>query len=140
MMLRGNPVFHHFGLAVRDPEAALHQLSAFGYTGHPPVYDELQKVHLILCRSEVMPDVEIIYAGDESGPLDSILKHGETQIYHTCYEVDDLEETLAGWEDRKVKFRCVAPPKPAVLFGGRKVSFYYLPGFGLVELLEPDEC
>jgi hypothetical protein len=30
----------------------------------------------------------------------------------------------------------LSPPQPAVLFGGRKVSFYSVAGFGVIEILE----
>jgi len=35
-----------------------------------------------------------------------------------------------------IKSICVSNPKPAILFKGANVSFYYIIGFGLIEIIE----
>lgn len=129
--------FHHLGLAVRQPEPALAFLRTLNYEIGPRVHDELQRVNLMLCTSESMPDVEVVFRASEAGPLDAILKRTDAQLYHVCYEVDDLEAVLLAMREDGHRPHCVVPRTPAILFGGRLVSFYYLGGFGLVELLEP---
>jgi hypothetical protein len=128
--------FHHLGLAVREPATALRFLQSLGYEAGPQVHDELQGVNLVMCQSDEMPDVEVIFAAGSDGPLESILKRNDAQFYHLCFESSDLDATLTEWRREGYKPYCVAPRKPAVLFGGRHVSFYYLQGFGLVEILE----
>lgn len=127
--------FHHLGLAVRHSADALAFLTGLGYTPSAPVRDPLQNVNLILCTSEQMPAVEIIYPTETAGPLASILKAQVSVIYHTCFQSNDLEYSLRaiGQANRIIE---LSPPKPAILFGGRKVSFYMVSGFGVIEILE----
>lgn len=129
-------VFHHLGLAVRVPDRATAFLQALGYTIGPRVRDALQNVHLSLCEHPTMPRVEVVWPTETEGPLTSILRVSAELVYHMCYETDDVEGTIRAMGRLVGAVRCVSPPKPAVLFGGRRVSFYLVPGVGLVELLE----
>ncbi len=69
------------------------------------------------------------------GMADMLLKKKGVGIYHVCYEVDDLAETVETFRAKDLNFLEVVEPRPAVLFGGRPVAFYLFEGFGLVELL-----
>ncbi len=132
-------VFHHHGLAVRKDETALAMLRCLGYAIGESVFDPEQNVYVRLCTSAHHPAVEIVMPGTAGkSPVDSILAKHDALLYHTCYETDDLQKTLAGLEAQGLRLVCVAARKPAVLFGGRHVSFYMTPGWGLIELLEAD--
>jgi hypothetical protein len=129
--------FHHFGLAVREPEGAATFLSGLGYRLGEALFDPNQNVHLILGTHETQPAVEIIYPGADEGPIDKwVQRYASGIIYHLCYSTQNLEEILAQWEARGLQAVCVSSPKPALLFGGRRVSFYNVVGMGLVEILE----
>jgi len=127
--------FHHFGLAVKAPERAIHFASALGYEVGAALRDPGQNVNLIWCVHQAMPAIEVIFPTDTPGPLAGILQKSDSLIYHLCYECDDIEASIskmiAGGE-RVVK---VAEATPAPLFGGRKVAFVLVRGFGVVELL-----
>lgn len=128
-------VFHHFGLAVKDFTKAAAFYKNLGYQVPEPVYDPLQNVDLILCTSESQPAVELVKPVGDDTPVTNYLNKNNEMIYHTCYEVDDIEQ------DVKILFQanraiCVSKPKPAVLFNNRLVSFYYVSNVGLIELLE----
>jgi len=77
-----------------------------------------------------------VTAGEEEGPLTPILKRYSELVYHTCYETKDLEASLKAIKEAGLRVIPVSPPTPAILFGGRKVSFYTIMGFGLIEILE----
>jgi hypothetical protein len=129
--------FHHLGLAARQPEKAKRFLALLGYTLDPPVYDPLQKTHLIMCHGDnEMPPIEIIYPGDEPSPVDRLLTMYGNSIYHICFETHSLDSSLNVLRERGLRVTTVSPPKPAVLFDGRFVSFYIVPGFGLIEILD----
>ena len=81
--------------------------------------------------------MEVVHPASSPGPLDAILSGGGESFYHFCYETPDLAGTLASFKSSGHRVVCVSSRKPAVLFGGRFVSFYRVKGFGLVELLEP---
>jgi catechol 2,3-dioxygenase-like lactoylglutathione lyase family enzyme len=130
--------FHHLGLAVRKPEDARRFLTAMGYRVGDVVFDPEQNVNLHMCTHDVMPGVEIIYPG-ESGktPVDRLLaRHDSGIVYHVCYRTDDLAGALAAMAEAGLRTLCVSPPKPAILFGGERVSFYMVDGFGLIEIIE----
>jgi methylmalonyl-CoA/ethylmalonyl-CoA epimerase len=130
--------FHHLGLAVRRPDDASRFLGALGYEIPDPVFDPEQNVNLIMCRHDgAMPDVEIIYPATGKSPVDTIAKQRpEGIVYHVCYITDDLSAALKAIEQSGVRAMCVAPPTPAVLFGGCPVSFYNIIGMGLCEIIE----
>lgn len=128
--------FHHFGLAVRDPAEAFRYLLALGYTEGNVVFDPLQRVNLAMRHHPTMPDVEVIWPGDGPSPIDRMIKGSGTLIYHLCYECPAPGAAVAALESAGIETVLVSPPKPAVLFAGREVSFHMVPGFGLIEILQ----
>jgi len=132
-----NLAFHHLGLAVQQPQEALTFLSSLGYSHGDPVFDSLQNIHLIMGTHPSHPAIEIIFPASGSGPLDKIIRRRLSGIiYHVCYVTENLEQTLEQWTMAQLRVVCVSPPKPSVLFWGRKVSFYEVVGMGLIEILE----
>jgi hypothetical protein len=111
-------------------------LKGLGYKIGPTVKDKLQNVNLALCTRPDAPAIEIIYETETPGPLTAILKLNTTLIYHLCYKSENLEESLAAMRHDQNMVRVISLPKPAVLFGGRSVSFYQIRGFGMIEILE----
>ncbi len=129
--------FHHLGLAVKQPREAENFLSTLGYQMGAAVFDPVQNVHLALCTHATQPAVEIIWPGDSQGPIDRLTqRHPAGIVYHVCYQTMDLAATLAHLEAAGLRVLCISSPSPAVLFGGRKVSFYNVAGMGLIEILE----
>lgn len=132
-------LFHHFGLAVQKPDSARKLLAALGYAIGETVFDPGQNVYLALCQHESQPAVEIIWPGTEAGPIDALARRFESGIvYHLCYETRDLAGALSQFKAAGLEVACISRPKPAPLFGGRKVSFYNILGMGLVEFLESE--
>jgi hypothetical protein len=134
-MNRFGLAFHHLGLAVPATAEAVRFLTLLGYRQGPALYDPLQKVNLSLCRHDSMPDVELVWPGAEPSPIDRMLKRGGPLVYHFCYATADAGASLAGMAAEGVEVLELAPAQPAVLFGGRAVSFHSVAGFGLIELL-----
>ncbi len=127
--------FHHFGLAVAEAEPAFRTLAALGYTAGAMVFDPLQRVNLAMRHHAAMPDVEVIWPGEGPSPIDKMIRKSGSMIYHLCYEAPDPEAAIAALDALGLDIMQVSPPKPALLFGGREVSFYSVSGFGLIELL-----
>ena len=128
--------FHHLGLAVRRPDAAMAFLSNLGYRIGDAVYDPEQNVNLAMCAADAAPDVEVIWPGTRKGPVDGLLAKRDGLVYHVCYATDDLPGALRRMEDAGHRAIPLAPPKPAVLFDGLQVSFYEVVGFGTVEIID----
>jgi catechol 2,3-dioxygenase-like lactoylglutathione lyase family enzyme len=128
--------FHHLGLAVASRRDAVAFLTALGYETGEAVYDPLQKVNLMMCTHASHPAVEIIWPGEEKSPLEGLIRTRTAGvIYHICYETADLAAVLAELEELGIRMVCKAPPQPAILFGGRPVSFYEAVGIGLIEII-----
>jgi Glyoxalase/Bleomycin resistance protein/Dioxygenase superfamily len=128
--------FHHLGLAVRQKSAAVKFLRGMGYQIGETLYDPNQLVNLIMCTSDSQPDVEIIYPSEDTGPVDNILKSNNALIYHTCYLSKDIDGSIHQIKEAGIRVLPISDKKPAPLFDNRKVAFFYIDGFGLVELLE----
>jgi catechol 2,3-dioxygenase-like lactoylglutathione lyase family enzyme len=127
--------FHHFGLAVREPEEAVRFLEALGYEIASSIPDPLQRVNLAFCSHPTMPDVELVWPGEEPSPIDAIVKRNNGLVYHLCYTADDPDEAVAAIEASGLNIVAAGPAKAAVLFGGREVAFFYVENFGLIEII-----
>lgn len=127
--------FHHFGLAVRSPEAAFRFLSDLGYCVGRGCYDPLQKVNLAMCHHAHMPDVEVIWPGREASPIDRMLKKNDSMFYHLCYTSTDLKTSLAALELAGLEVLSLGTAQAALLFDGIEVSFYHITGVGIVEII-----
>lgn len=128
--------FHHLGLAVAMRDKARRFLDGLGYAPAEAMHDPLQHVFVSLHVHPTMPDVELISRDDGPGPLDAVLKGRTESIYHLCYRTPDRSATLERFRRDGHRVLPVSPPTPAVLFDGRLVSFHYVAGFGLIELLD----
>jgi len=132
--------FAHIGVAVAQIEPALrHYQDILGYqliSG--PFDDPIQRVRVCFIKRpnpEHDPQVELIAPLDDKSPIQRVLSAGGG-AYHICYEVNDIEKTLATCRSKGCLI--VSQPVPAVAFGGRKIAWMYLPSRQLVELLQSE--
>ena len=137
-MNRFGLTFHHLGLAVKTPDAAVALLAGLGYDAGDAIFDPLQNVFLLMCTHPTMPSIEIIYPAKGPGPLDKLLvRHKDGLVYHLCYTTQNLDKSLeALGSENGMRVICVSPPKAAVLFGGKEVSFYVVADVGLIEIID----
>lgn len=120
---------HHIGVACRDIREEidrLHRLHAV-VEQTPVVRDEEQDAELVLLTLADGTRIELV-AGRQVDPW---VKRN-IGLYHLCFEVEDIGAEIYRLTEEGA--RLVAPPKPAVLFGGREVAFLYVE-YGLIELL-----
>jgi len=127
--------FHHFGLLSSDPEASCRLLTSLGYSVSGLIDDPLQNVRLHWAAHPVLPNVEVISPTDITGPVTNLAKKFQHGIYHLCFEVTDIQSCLDQLS-ANARVLEVSPPKPAILFQNRRVSFYRVENLGLIELLE----
>ena len=130
--------FHHMGLALPDPAPAALFLRGQGYALAAAARDPLQQADLSLWTHPSAPAVEVISpVTPGQGPVATILGlQPDGLVYHLCYTTMDLENTLDRVEQSGLRPFEVSSPKPAVLFGGERVSFYMVIGLGLIEFIE----
>jgi hypothetical protein len=127
--------FHHFGLAVRSPASAFQYLKTIGYREGLEVFDPLQRVNVAMRHHVEMPDVEVIWPGTGPSPIDNLIERNGSMIYHLCYLASEADRALAALTAAGLRIRTISSPQPAVLFGGKRVSFYYIDGVGLIEII-----
>ena len=127
--------FHHFGLAVRSPEAAFRYLGDLGYRAGSSCYDPLQKVNLAMRHHDQMPDVEVIWPGQEPSPIDRMLKKNDSMIYHLCYTSKNVAASLSALELAGLEVLPLSMAQPALLFDDLEVSFYSITGVGIIEII-----
>ena len=123
-------ILHHLGIACSDIRETLEQLQAmFPVTGCSEiVHDPEQDAELCLVSIRDSLPLELI-----AGPVVSNLVRKGIMLYHACWEAEQIEEVI----DRMRRVNgcmVVSEPKPAVLFGRRRVAFLNTP-VGLVEIL-----
>ena len=121
---------HHVGIACQDIEKTLKDFQ--GILNHQPIsrvlYDPLQAVFVCLLKDADGNTIELV-----SGPTVAAFAQNGPQIYHICYEVDDIH--LAISESTQKGAVLISEPKPAKLFDGRAVAFLQTE-VGLIEFLE----
>jgi hypothetical protein len=127
--------FHHFGLAVRDPDDAFHYLQSLGYTVSSTVYDPLQRVNLALCCHPEMPRVEVVWPGEDPSPIDKMIQRHSGLVYHLCYTAESPERAVTAIAQAGLNIVAASMPKEAVLFGGQEVSFFFVENVGLIEII-----
>ena len=125
--------FHHLGIATEDMDSELGMWKKFFSEvlegkAVKRCFDPLQEVEL--CLFEV-GNLKIELVSGEK--VKNFLKRG-AKIYHICFEVNNLERKI----ENLTNMGCilVSPPKPAILFEGRRVAFLITPMGFLIELLE----
>lgn len=126
--------FHHIGVAVRSIEKTAQIYLQGGYSRSETTFDPVQNVNICWLSREGMPLVELLEPVDAASPVCGTLEKNGVTPYHTCYEVDSLDEAVA--DLRRMKYALVGAPAPAVAIGGRRVCFLYNRDAGLIELVE----
>ena len=129
--------FSHLGVAVPDIGQALSVYQEiFGYIVlSGPFDDPVQRVSVLFIGTGIPGDliIELVAPLGPDSPVNGPLAKG-AGAYHVCYEVDDIDQTLADVRARG----CVvlSRPVPAVAFEGRRIAWFYTPARQLVEVVE----
>lgn len=127
--------FHHIGVATSNIEETAVQYLNFGYEMDGAItFDPLQNVDICFLRHPSMPLVELLSPENPESPVSQILTKNGVTPYHTCYSVDDLEDSIK--QLRKIKYMIVSKPKPACAIMNKRVAFLYHRDMGLIELVE----
>jgi methylmalonyl-CoA/ethylmalonyl-CoA epimerase len=125
--------FHHVGVACSLISAETATLSALGYAPEGPVVeDPIQKVRLQFFVGGG-PRLELIEPISADSPIQGVLRRGG-KFYHVAYEVEHFDRAVGELKDKR--FTAVAPPAPAVAFGGRRIIFMISSTLTLIELIE----
>ncbi len=126
--------FNHIGIACRD----IAKTSAFhiarGYSASPVVEDPVQHVRICFLEKEGEPRLELLEPLDDKSPVGRTLATAGVTPYHLCYQVQDIEASIASL--RRRRFLLVSGPVPACAMNDKRVAFLYNKDSGLIELVE----
>jgi methylmalonyl-CoA/ethylmalonyl-CoA epimerase len=128
---------HHVGYAVASIQDYFTSFLAplVGATELGPVHeDPVQGVRVAFVEVSPGALVELVEPLHESNPVRQFIGSPRGGLYHLCYEVDDLEATIARF--RRKRCLPLAAAVPAVAFDGRRIVFMMTPQRDLVELVE----
>lgn len=121
---------HHLGIACADIELARDNIEKLHNVVDKTdvIFDPQQQVHVQLLTLADGTSLELV-----SGRVVLGLLQKKVNLYHICFEVDDIDVVMEHATQNGAAL--VSTPKPSALFEGRKVCFLMYP-YGLVELLE----
>ena len=126
--------FHHYGIACKDFKNLKSFYRMQNYSIGKEVYDSIQNVELVFCKSPVHPNIELIKPFNKKSPINNFLKFSETSIYHSCYATKKNEKQVMDFFKNQ-KIIKISGPNPAILFDNKNVSFYYVKNVGIIEIL-----
>jgi len=129
--------FHHIGYAVRDIRKYLDDFLVpmfLPISITDPVADSIQRVRVCFVEMPGGTLIELVEPLGENSPVDSVIGSSRGGVYHTCYEVEDLDAEIRRFRSK----RCLplGKPVPAAAFDGRRIVFLLTPERDLVELVE----
>ena len=126
--------FNHIGIAVRDIDSSIEAFSVFGYS-HDGFFhhDTIQNVRIAFLTGHGQPMLELVQPINESSPVVNFLSRNGTSMYHKCFEVTDIMQSIESLKQQK--YRLISSPKPAIAFKHRLVCFMFHKDAGLIELL-----
>lgn len=127
--------FHHVGIVVRNINEAINAYEALGYSKTSAIiHDPIQNVQLCFLDKDESPTLELVAAISLESPVTNILAKSGPTPYHNCFEVDDINESIASL--KQWGYRRLSSIVPAIAFGNRRICFLYHKEVGLIELLE----
>jgi methylmalonyl-CoA/ethylmalonyl-CoA epimerase len=122
---------HHSAFIVKDIDSWENRIPNQGKVND--VIDPIQHARLALYKNFGDTFIELIQPLNEKAfTWNALQKHGE-QFNHFCYSVNsknELDELVAEY-----KLISVLSPVPALLFNGKRVTFYYTRNRQVVEFL-----
>lgn len=126
--------FHHIGIATENITKTANIYSKLGFKVTDVIYDHIQNVNISFLEKDEHPLIELVEPVNERSPINNILNKSGTSIYHTCYEMNDMKETISFFKNKG--FVLISKPMPAIAFNNRNIAFLYQSHVGLIELLE----
>ena len=127
--------FHHVGVITSNlSETVTFYSDVLAYSVSQTFEDPIQEANIVLLHAPHSPMIEVICPTSPTSPAAGWIKRIQAGPYHTCYQVESLNEVLESLNQRGLNL--VFGPAPAVAFQGAPVAFVWGPAVGLMELVE----
>ncbi len=125
---------HHYGFLTENIEKSIAAFSSLGYEKKSRTVDESRGIDIAFIEAKQGETIELIMPIHDQSVVSKLMGKLKYNIYHTCYAVNDIDESIV--ELRKNGFLMIDAAKPAVALEGRRVAFLYSKYAGMIELLE----
>jgi len=104
-----------------------------GYKAGRTVDDDTQQTRICFLHKEGEVNIELVEPYESNRTMQKMLVKQGVSPYHTCYEVDDIDEAYklmmdSGWT---ALFEPVASPA----FNNRRICYFWKRDVGLIELV-----
>ena len=132
--MRNAMKIHHVGYLAKSIEKTEKKFFELGYeVESPTAYDEIGKINIeFLVNGDYR--VELIQPMNEESPMYPLLKRFKNSPYHFCYEVEDLDASVAELSGKG--YTVIQEPEIAPCIEGKKVCFLNNISMGIIELVE----
>ena len=123
----------HVAYATRNTDSTIGFLAALGFEVkiHRVVF-ERQNVYISKVSNQKGDVIEIVEPISYPSAFDDILGERDAVVYHTCFMVDDFEESVS--EVKKAGAIAITRPFESILYEGYRVTHMYHPSFGMFEI------
>jgi methylmalonyl-CoA/ethylmalonyl-CoA epimerase len=132
--MKSKLVFHHLGIATKSIEKCAGTYSALGYHCTEIKDEPSQNVRICFLSKEGSPLLELVEPLSKDAPVFNIIKNSGTTPYHTCYEVENMQEALDELED--MGFRMLFEPLVSEVMDHGLFCYLFSAEIGLFELYQ----
>lgn len=132
--MNSNYLFHHLGIATRSIENCVSIYSKLGYSISDIRVEPSQNVKICFLSKEGGPLLELVEPQNNDSPVSNIVKNSGTTPYHTCYQVENLQESLEELEE--LNFRVLFEPLKSEAMDEGLFCYLFSAEIGLIELYQ----
>ena len=132
--MNSNYLFHHLGIATRSIENCVSIYSKLGYSISDIRVEPSQNVKICFLSKEGGPLLELVEPQNNDSPVSNIVKNSGTTPYHTCYQVENLQESLDELEE--LNFRILFEPLKSEAMDEGLFCYLFSAEIGLIELYQ----
>jgi len=132
--MNSNYLFHHLGIATRSIENCVSIYSKLGYSISDIRVEPSQNVKICFLSKEGGPLLELVEPQNNDSPVSNIVKNSGTTPYHTCYQVENLQESLDELEE--LNFRVLFEPLKSEAMDEGLFCYLFSAEIGLIELYQ----
>ena len=132
--MKNNLKFHHIGIATKSIEKCAAMYSKLGYTMSETKEEPTQNVRIAFLYKMDSPVLELVEPLFADSPISRIVQQSGTTPYHTCYEVEDIFESIDELED--LNFRPLFEPTKTEAMEDGLFCYLFSVEIGLIELYQ----
>jgi len=133
-MVKGKFKLDHFGIVTNDIEESKKAYSVLGFTASDTVIEDIQQVKICFLHNEDGVVLELVEPLNELSSVNKMLEKNGVTPYHTCYEVDDMDEGYDYLVGNGFIPLFIPGESPAM--DNRRICYFYNSKSGFVELVE----